>query len=229
MSNITLYDLSGSRSIRIAWLLEELDLAYTVVHADRNESGLSDDEFKKQTGTFLGKAPVLKHHNWTIQESGAIVEYLLERYDYDDRLMPKQPASQIKVREYVHAAEATLMMHALPYLFARRVVKASQPNRLPDVRNLLQDGLTAMVRKDFDWLEHELEAKGGGWLVGNDATAADIMMGFSVQCIVANQLLGTGSSVGQWTRVAEWLKLVENRGAYQKAVKATGFVLKPQI
>ena len=227
MSNITLYDLSGSRSIRIAWLLEELDLSYTVVHADRNESGLSDDEFKKQTGTFLGKAPVLKHHNWTIQESGAIVEYLLERYDHDERLMPTQTARKIKVMEFVHAAEATLMMHALPYLYVCRVVKASQPNRLPEAKDLLQDGLTAMVRKDLDWLEYELEAKGGGWLVGNDTTAADIMMGFSVQCIVANQLLGTGYSVDRWTRVTEWLSLVENREAYRRAVKATGFTLKP--
>ena len=59
--SITLYDLSMSRSIRIAWLLEELELPYTIIHAERDPSnGLSEESFKRQTGTMLGKAPVLK-------------------------------------------------------------------------------------------------------------------------------------------------------------------------
>lgn len=75
MPDLTLYFLQASRSIRIAWLLEELGLDYKLECYDREDTGLAPAEFKKSSGTLLGKAPVLKDGHLTLQESGAITEY----------------------------------------------------------------------------------------------------------------------------------------------------------
>ncbi|KAL8723271.1 MAG: hypothetical protein Q9225_000393 [Loekoesia sp. 1 TL-2023] len=221
MSTLTLYDLSGSRSIRIAWLLEELSLDYTLIHAERNADGLSSADFKVQTGTILGKVPVLKDGDLTIHESGAITEYLLEKYDRDHKLDGRGngiESERMKVIEYVHAAEATIMVHALPYVFAQRINRG--------VAEELREGFAKMVRKDLDWLEKELGRKGGGWLVGDSVTAADTMMGFSVMVVSANRLAGKGVE-GKWKLVEEWVRRIEAREAYKRAVEKTGFALKP--
>ena len=74
MPDITLYFLQASRSIRIAWLLEELGLDYRVEAYDRESSGFAPAAFKQACGTDLGKAPVLKDGSLILQESGAITE-----------------------------------------------------------------------------------------------------------------------------------------------------------
>lgn len=74
MPPITLHFLQASRSIRIAWLLSELNLDYTVNFADRKSNMKAPDEFKTSTGNPLGKAPSLKDGDLTINESGAITE-----------------------------------------------------------------------------------------------------------------------------------------------------------
>lgn len=72
MPKITLWFLQASRSIRIAWLLEELGLDYEVKFADR-ENGVAPPGFKKEAGG-LGKFPMLEDGELKIQESGCIVE-----------------------------------------------------------------------------------------------------------------------------------------------------------
>jgi glutathione S-transferase len=72
--DITFYFLQASRAIRIAWLLEELDLPYTLVASPRSSSGLAPDDFKEKIGTKIGKSPTIKDHGLVIQESAAIAE-----------------------------------------------------------------------------------------------------------------------------------------------------------
>jgi glutathione S-transferase len=74
MPPITLHFLQASRSIRIAWLLSELGLDYTVNFADRNANMKAPEEFKVSTGNPLGKAPSMKDGEVTVYESGAITE-----------------------------------------------------------------------------------------------------------------------------------------------------------
>jgi len=73
--DITLYFLQASRSIRIAWLLEELSLPYTSIFFPR-ENNKAPSAFKSESGNKLGKAPCLKDGSLTIGESGAITEYI---------------------------------------------------------------------------------------------------------------------------------------------------------
>ena len=78
--DITLYFLQASRSIRIAWLLEELGIEYKLHRADRESSGLAPAAFKQSSWALLGRAPMLKDGSLTLQESDAITECALPEY-----------------------------------------------------------------------------------------------------------------------------------------------------
>lgn len=73
MGPITLYFLQASRSIRIAWLLEELGIEYEVKFWHR-ENNKAPKEYKDSCGSPLGKAPVLRDGDIVVHESGAILE-----------------------------------------------------------------------------------------------------------------------------------------------------------
>lgn len=76
MPPLTLYFLESSRSIRIAWLLEELHLDYVLVSGPRNVNGnKAPASLKAQSGSHLGKFPVLRDGELVVVESGAITEY----------------------------------------------------------------------------------------------------------------------------------------------------------
>jgi glutathione S-transferase len=74
----------------------------------------------------------------------------------------------------------------------------------------------------MDWLENELRDSnsGGKFLVGNELTAADIMMGFSVEWLF-NRRLGTDG--GDWPMVQKWFQGITARPAYRKAVEKTEY------
>lgn len=90
MAPITLYFLQASRSIRTAWLLEELGLDYDLKFWAR-ENNKAPQEFKQQCGNPLGKAPTLKDGNLTVYESGAITEYAPCSFLPQQKLSGKQP------------------------------------------------------------------------------------------------------------------------------------------
>lgn len=72
MPDLTLYFLQASRSIRIAWLLEELGFDYKFESYDREDTGLAPAGRKYSCGTVLGNAPVLKDGELKLPESRAI-------------------------------------------------------------------------------------------------------------------------------------------------------------
>jgi glutathione S-transferase len=83
---ITVHHLNNSRSQRVLWLLEELGLPYEVKRYERDKTTmLAPPELKKVHP--LGKSPVITDNGRTIAETGAIIEYILERYG-DGRLAP---------------------------------------------------------------------------------------------------------------------------------------------
>ncbi|KAK5321136.1 hypothetical protein LTR93_006378 [Exophiala xenobiotica] len=251
-SDITLYFLGASRAIRIAWLLEELSLPYKLVSSPRASNGLAPPEFKAKIPTKLGKSPVIQDGNSiVIQESSAIAEYLCETYDTSSRLLPQEPAARAKAREWMAAAEGTFMLHGLaaspredchypvrlslchcrkdsrerrltsrlaPFqiLYARWRLPKAASEHLPE----MEKGLSPNIHNDLDWLEGEVQ--GRQFLVSNDVTAADIMMGFSIEFIFARKL---GTVGGDWPNVRKWLEGLQQREAYRKAVEKTGYSL----
>jgi glutathione S-transferase len=79
--DITLYFLQSSRSIRIAWLLEELKLPYESIFFPR-ENNKAPSNSKEKSGNTLGKAPSLRDGEVVVWESGAISELVLFSFSY---------------------------------------------------------------------------------------------------------------------------------------------------
>ena len=117
---------------------------------------------------------------------------------------------------YIHAAEATFMVHGLVPFYAKRADPAISPT-------LLQT-LAADTGRDLDWLDAEIKKNGWRYLVGDTVTAADTMMAFGIQFILAAGL-HPEEKKGQWDHVRKWLKNVEENVVYQRAVERTGHKL----
>lgn len=77
-TSMTVHHLSDSRSQRILWLLEELGLPYSVERYERLPTRQAPASMKAIHP--LGKSPVLTDGNITVAESGAIVQYLIDKY-----------------------------------------------------------------------------------------------------------------------------------------------------
>lgn len=224
MPDITLFFLQASRSIRTAWLLEELNLPYNVKFSDR-EGNKAPQAFKDESNNPLGKFPTLKDGQLRVAESGAITEYLCDTYDKDGRMIPQQQPGRTNVQQWIHAAEGTFLLHALAITYARWFSpKRAQENG--DMEELDQS-LSTNVQKDLDWLNKELEDSKSGFLVGETLTAADIMVHFSIQFIFARGLGVKGVDMKRWKNVANWVERCEKSDGYQKAVNKTGYTLFP--
>jgi len=140
--------------------------------------------------------------------------YLCENYDRTHRLLPVDQPQRIKVREWIHAAEGTFMVHCLPTLYNRRIDTTAAEKLAPH--------LAQNVAKDLDWLEGELERGDSKCLVGDQVTAADTMMAFSIQFIFRKSL---GPENRRWERIEAWLKSLEDQESYRRAVARTGHTL----
>ncbi len=76
---LTVHHLNQSRSQRVLWALEELQLPYQIVRYQREKTMLAPAALKKIHP--LGKSPVLEDNGYVLAESGAILEYLQETWD----------------------------------------------------------------------------------------------------------------------------------------------------
>ena len=84
----------------------------------------------------------------------------------------------------------------------------------------MEKSLSPNVHNDLDWLESEVSDR--QYLVGSELTAADIIMGFSIEFIFARKL---GTERGKWPNVAKWLEGLQESKGYRKAVEKTGYSL----
>src|SRR5262247_1522548 len=84
---IVVHHLNNSRSQRLLWLLEELGIPYEIKRYQRDATTMLAPPELRQVHP-LGKSPVITDGDVTLAESGAIMEYVLERYG-GGRLIPK--------------------------------------------------------------------------------------------------------------------------------------------
>ncbi|KAL9061524.1 MAG: hypothetical protein Q9162_000056 [Coniocarpon cinnabarinum] len=256
--HLTLYFLQASRSIRVAWLLELLELPYQLESSPR-VSNKAPAAFKEASGSRLGKFPVLRDaqpnsEDVVLFESGAIVESLCDRFDLAGDLIPRAEEGKTYLRgrvlTFVHAAEGMIMLHALAILYFRWNVPQAfrESSEGIEMMRETERNMSVNVRNDFDWLEQELSASTGLYLVGNSVTAADVMMGFSVEFVIARQLgitreefeggndvhekeektegkKGETTGRGKWPRLKEWLERCHGTESWKRAVRRTGYTL----
>lgn len=124
---ITVHHLNNSRSQRVLWLLEELGLDYTVVRYQRDPATMLAPPALRAVHP-LGKSPVVVDGEHTLAESGAVLEYLVERYDAARGFAPSPgTAEHLRYRYWLHYAEGSAMPPMLLSLVFARIKKAPMP------------------------------------------------------------------------------------------------------
>src|SRR5689334_16989378 len=120
---IIVHHLNNSRSQRVLWLLEELELPYEIKRYQRDPNTmLAPPELRAVHP--LGKSPVISDGGQTLAESGAIIEYLVEKYG-NGRLAPAIGTSErLRYRYWMHYAEGSAMPPLLMKLVFTRIERA---------------------------------------------------------------------------------------------------------
>ena len=216
---ITVHHLNNSRSQRVLWLLEELGLPYEIRKYQRDAQTMLAPPELMQVHP-LGKSPVITDDAVTVAESGAIIEYLIERYG-NGRLAPAiGTPERLRWRYWLHFAEGTAMSPLLLKLIFDRIPQAPMPFFVkPIARSICAKVLARMVepnlRRQLDFMETELDRS--EWFAGDDFSAADIQMSFPVEA--SAQRAGLDASR---PKLMAFLKRIHARPAYRRALERGG-------
>ena len=202
---IIVHHLNNSRSQRIVWLLEELGVPYKIEQYKRDaKTNLAPPELR--TVHPLGKSPVIQDGDLTLSESGAIVEYLVERYGNARLVPPRGTPEHIRYLHWMHFAEGTLMLHLLARLYLSRVGEPAKA---------LQARVEGMIGDELDLVEAELGRS--THLAGDEFTAADVQMMFPLEFCAFARL-----TAERHPRLRDYFARMQARPGYRRAIERGG-------
>ena len=216
---ITVHHLNNSRSQRVLWLLEELELTYEIKRYERDPKTMLAPTSLRQVHP-LGKSPVITDGDLTVAESGAIMEYLVGRYG-NGRLVPAPDTPErLRYTYWLHYAEGSAMPPLLlklifdqidksPMLFFVRPIARSITNRVKSAF------IEPQIAQHLDYMEAEISKS--TWFAGNEFTAADIQISFPLEVAVARGGLNRSRP-----KLIAFLNCIHTRPAYQKALGRGG-------
>lgn len=201
---LIVHHLNNSRSQRILWLLEELNLPYEIRHHQRDAvTNLAPPELLAIHP--LGKSPVIEDDSKVIYESAAIVEYICERHGGAHLVPARGTDDHIRYLEYLHFAEGSAMTPILLNLYTARLGEAAAP---------LRPRIDQQLQCHFQYMEDQLPPS--GWFVGDTLTGADIMLSFPAEAAVK---MGYAADKPKLTA---FVNALHARPAYQKALEKGG-------
>ena len=213
---IIVHHLNNSRSQRVLWLLEELGLEYEVKRYDRDPTTMLAPESLRAVHP-LGKSPVITDGALTLAESGAIIEYLVDRYG-DGRLAPPiGTPERLRYIYWLHYAEGSIM----PLLLLNLVFNQIEANPMPFFVRPIARLIVGRVKQSFidpqialhlDYLEAEL--KKSLWFVSSEFTAADIQMSFPLEMAA----IRSGLDISR-PKLMGFLDRIHARPAYRRALE----------
>ncbi len=201
---VTVHHLNNSRSQRILWLLEELGADYEIKAYQREaESNLAPPELKSIHP--LGKSPLIEDNGRMISESGAIIQYLCERHGGGTWLPDPASDGHIDHLEWMQFAESSFFVPVMLKIYAGRLGDAAAP-LMPRV----DEQFEAHVGYAEDNISDSLH------FVGDDWSAADVMMSFPAEIAV---MQGYAEKAPKLSRFVE---AIHARPAWQRAREKGG-------
>ena len=202
---ITVHHLNNSRSQRILWLLEELEVNYEIKHYQRDPvTNLAPPELKAVHP--LGKSPVITDDDRVIAETGAIVEYLLRKYGDKHDFVPEIGTQDyIDYVHFMHYAEGSAMLPLLLALYTSLLGDAAAP---------LQPRIMSEIKATLDYCEYQLIR--GKYFAGDKITGADFMMSFPLEGSRAR-----GRLIG-YEACNDYIDAIHKRPAYLRALARGG-------
>ncbi|MDC0485079.1 glutathione S-transferase family protein [Gammaproteobacteria bacterium] len=194
--------VAGTRAGRVVWLLEELGLEYEVNIMPFTKEGLKSAEHRSRHA--LGRVPVLEDGDISIFESGAIIDYVLERHK-NGGLKPSSDSSEFPLYlQWYHYCEG-MVMPPMNQIVVQTILLP--PDRrdetvLNQAKNLLSKSLAPVNENLAD----------KDYLIG-DFSAADLMLGHS--CFMANRM---GCVSEEMQNIKDYVARINARPAFQKAI-----------
>jgi len=216
---ITLHHLEKSQSIRILWLLEELGVPYEVKLYDRDpNTRLAPAEYKAVSP--LGTAPCITDGDITLSETNAIMDYILDTHD-DGRLRPAPGTpNRADYLFWFHVSQGSLQP-LLTNKFVMMAMTARAPFFLKPAAKMLVGGLDkAFFGPRLKALMTEIEKALGKstWFAGDNLTAADIVMGYSME-LAAHR---AGMDAGNYPNAHRFLQQMRAYPSSQRALEKDG-------
>ena len=219
---ITVHHLNNSRSQRVLWLLEELELPYEIKRYERDaKTNLAPKALMEVHP--LGKSPVIEDGGAVYAETGAIVEHIIDAHG-GGRLRPDPDTDDYRrYRYWMHAAEGSYMPPLVTALFLSRMETAPMPFFVRPVAKRLTQGvrdayLDHTTKALFGYVEKELQAR--EWLAGPSISGADIMMSFPLEAALARVAQGDGR--GGDGAIRAYVERIHSRPAYARALEKGG-------
>ena len=214
---LTVHHLNNSRSQRVLWLLEELGLPYEIKYYQRDaKTQLAPPELTKVHP--LGKSPVVTDDGVTVAETGAILEYLVDKAGGQLRPAAGSP-EKLRWTYWLHYAEGSAMPPLLLKLIFSVLPTRSPALIRPLVRAIsartIESYIDPQLKTHFDFIESELSKS--TWFAGEEFSAADVMMSFPLEA---------GASRGNATvgrpRLKAYVERIHARPAYKRALEKGG-------
>ena len=201
---IVVHHLNDSRSQRVLWLLEELEVPYEIQHYQRNaQTRLAPPELLAVHP--LGKSPVITDNGQTVFESGAIIDYLV-RHHGGGRLQPAANTPEFEAcQQWLHYAEGSAMLPLMLKLYVSRLGEGGAP---------LSPRIESEIANHLGFVNQSLAGK--EWLVGDTLTGADIQMSF------VGEVAGSRGNRENYPHLDAWVKRFQARPAYRKAIERGG-------
>jgi glutathione S-transferase len=201
---IQVHHLNESRSRRITWMLEELEVPYEVVNYQRDpQTRLAPPELTNIHP--LGKAPVLCDGDVVMIESGAIIEYLVRRYGGGKFAPNPDSPDYNRYMQFLHYGEGSAMLPLMLKLYVGRLGEAGAP---------LAPRIASEIQNHLGYLNNEIA--GRDYFVGDSLTGADVQLSFVAQVAIR----GTGRAA--FAHLARFVDTMEARPAYQRAIAKNG-------
>ena len=216
---ITVHHLNNSRSQRVLWLLEELGVPYEVKRYERDAKTMLAPPALRAVHP-LGKSPVIVDGTATVAESGAIVDYLVDRHGGGRLIPPAGTPERLRYTYWLHYAEGSAMPPLLLKLVFDRIANNPAPWPISAIARRIagtvQNSFIApQLKLHLDYLEAELAAH--SWFAGEEFTAADVQMSFPLEAAASRAGLNASRP-----HLAGFLERIRARGAYRRALERGG-------
>jgi len=217
---LTVHHLETSRSQRILWLLEELGVPYELkVYRRDAATRLAPPELKAIHP--LGKSPVVTDDGEVVAESGAIIEYLVEKYgarrqgELAHLEPPRGTPEYRQCRYWMHYAEGSLMNWLVMKLVFVTIPKRPMPFFAKPIARAISEKVQAQlvdpnVKAALAFIEGHLARH--RWFAGEHMTMADFQMSFAVEA-----LLSRATDAAACPHLHAYQARMRARPAYQRA------------
>lgn len=202
--DFSVYHLPRSRSMRVLWLLEELNLPYSVETLDFIPGNFGGEDYSKIHP--LNKVPAFKDGKMVMFESVAIMQYVMDKYGSANLVPNINDPEYGSYLQWLHYGESSLAPVIATLMYQRHFFEPEKRSKVMD------DWGQAELKKMFSLLENQLGDH--DYILESGFSAADISVGY---CLLLTRLAKAHDQITD--RIQDYWDCLTERDAWLKISK----------